>query len=262
MLRVSIALRRQHYETICQARRLSLIDSYSAKLGWLVGNLYSRIATKDWEDREESPEASKTQCDRILEESNVDNKFKWQNLKILRETAKASKTNLNSITKDNLEDFLKSHPLPDKIEVAAKYVSGQAVDIYFKTMETAITDEIRTSGVARSLIQSCLKPEGDHDESKVLKGYIRAIRNSTGVNRESIGLNFNPIDHAIQQIDLSTYIAGTITTPCSIPEDVRNKTVEILLRRFAEAMKGARDLEQKLISRLKNEADFRKQIKQ
>ena len=48
-LQLSIALRAyQHYETLLSARILSLADVFQAKLGWLVGNLYSRVGTEDW----------------------------------------------------------------------------------------------------------------------------------------------------------------------------------------------------------------------
>lgn len=48
LLRVSIALRREHYDVIRDARRGRLQVAFQHKLGWLVGNLYSRIGTGDW----------------------------------------------------------------------------------------------------------------------------------------------------------------------------------------------------------------------
>jgi hypothetical protein len=49
-LRLSIALRaKEHYNTCLNARLLQLDESFRAKLGWLVGNLYSRVGTKDWD---------------------------------------------------------------------------------------------------------------------------------------------------------------------------------------------------------------------
>lgn len=48
-LRLSIAVRGQeHYEKLCDARVLTLTDVFQAKLGWLVGNMYSRVGTPDW----------------------------------------------------------------------------------------------------------------------------------------------------------------------------------------------------------------------
>jgi hypothetical protein len=48
-LRLSVALRaHEHYQSLLKARVLSLSEIFQAKLGWLVGNMYSRIGTQDW----------------------------------------------------------------------------------------------------------------------------------------------------------------------------------------------------------------------
>ena len=48
-LRVSIALKSElHYDTCLSSKIMELDDSFKAKLGWLVGNLYSRVGTVDW----------------------------------------------------------------------------------------------------------------------------------------------------------------------------------------------------------------------
>jgi hypothetical protein len=48
-LQLSIAIRSaEHYETLLGSRILSLNQVFRAKLGWLVGNLYSRVGTEDW----------------------------------------------------------------------------------------------------------------------------------------------------------------------------------------------------------------------
>ena len=49
-LKVSIALKSsEHYEKCLSAKRIELEDEFKAKLGWLVGNMYSRVGTADWE---------------------------------------------------------------------------------------------------------------------------------------------------------------------------------------------------------------------
>jgi len=48
-LRLTISLRAyEHYERCLQARLFSLTEVFRAKLGWLTGNVYSRVATADW----------------------------------------------------------------------------------------------------------------------------------------------------------------------------------------------------------------------
>ena len=49
-LRLSIAIKSDlHYKTCVDAKFLQLNDSFQAKLGSLVGQLYSRVGTKDWD---------------------------------------------------------------------------------------------------------------------------------------------------------------------------------------------------------------------
>lgn len=49
-LRVSIALKsNEHYDECLRAKIMELSDEFKAKLGWLVGYMYSRVGTADWE---------------------------------------------------------------------------------------------------------------------------------------------------------------------------------------------------------------------
>lgn len=51
-LKVSIALKSEkHYQKLLDAKILELSDEFKAKLGWLVGNMYSRVGTTDWESK-------------------------------------------------------------------------------------------------------------------------------------------------------------------------------------------------------------------
>jgi len=50
LLRVSVTLRSAHYSVLKGARRGRLRTEFRNKLGWLTGNLFSRIGTSDWTD--------------------------------------------------------------------------------------------------------------------------------------------------------------------------------------------------------------------
>jgi hypothetical protein len=50
LLRVSVAFWRDHYPVFVGARRGRLMEEFRDRLGWLVGNLFSRVATKDWHE--------------------------------------------------------------------------------------------------------------------------------------------------------------------------------------------------------------------
>lgn len=48
-LRLSIAIKANlHYNKCLDAKILELKDEFKAKLGWMVGNIYSRVGTVDW----------------------------------------------------------------------------------------------------------------------------------------------------------------------------------------------------------------------
>jgi hypothetical protein len=46
-LQLSIALRAEHYEALVAAKQAEMTDIFAAKIGWMTGNLYSRVATPD-----------------------------------------------------------------------------------------------------------------------------------------------------------------------------------------------------------------------
>lgn len=47
-LALSVAIKSEHYDICQKARFGQLTDIFGAKLGWLVGHIYSRVATPDW----------------------------------------------------------------------------------------------------------------------------------------------------------------------------------------------------------------------
>jgi hypothetical protein len=48
-LRLSVALKSElHYAACLESKAMELTEGFKAKLGWLVGNMYSRIGTPDW----------------------------------------------------------------------------------------------------------------------------------------------------------------------------------------------------------------------
>ena len=49
-LRLPIALQREHYEILLKAKVAELEDVFRARLGWMKGNIYSRVATPDIEE--------------------------------------------------------------------------------------------------------------------------------------------------------------------------------------------------------------------
>ena len=92
MLRVSIALRRQHYDLLKESRCGRLAPQYANKLGWLSGNLYSRIATPDWEDQVGDKEASAKQAKSLLARITQPNDGNWVPQEWVESASKAELT--------------------------------------------------------------------------------------------------------------------------------------------------------------------------
>lgn len=86
-LNLSIAIKSmEHYQKCVDAKRLQLSDTFQAKLGWLVGQMYSRVGTDDWDSNALKkkiqlaleniaiwiPEASAKPLSKILKDREVD----------------------------------------------------------------------------------------------------------------------------------------------------------------------------------------------
>jgi hypothetical protein len=47
-LKLAIPIKVKHYKKCIEARIAQLKEIFQAKLGWLIGNIYSRVGTPDW----------------------------------------------------------------------------------------------------------------------------------------------------------------------------------------------------------------------
>ena len=47
-LKLAIPIKSEHYDRCLAARISQLKEIFQAKLGWLAGNIYSRVGTPDW----------------------------------------------------------------------------------------------------------------------------------------------------------------------------------------------------------------------
>ncbi|MCB0218345.1 MAG: hypothetical protein KDH09_01505, partial [Chrysiogenetes bacterium] len=69
----------EHYEKCLERRKLSLNDVFQAKLGWLVGNIYSRVGTEDWVPAHKSSD----EFNEMIQDT-LDSQFRWVPEKVLR----------------------------------------------------------------------------------------------------------------------------------------------------------------------------------
>jgi hypothetical protein len=81
-LRLSVPIKADlHYQICLDSRLLCLTDVFRAKLGWLVGQIYSRVGTEDWKEDELTSEVQKSLTTRAI-------KVEEKQLKALKEKTK------------------------------------------------------------------------------------------------------------------------------------------------------------------------------
>ncbi|MDD4604098.1 MAG: hypothetical protein PHF97_09865 [Bacteroidales bacterium] len=96
-LRVSIALRIEHYDVCLKSKFLELTDNFQSKLGWIVGNLYSRVGTEDWETYcEANPDVDFDEMVKTHLERNF-----W----FVKNISKVENKLLETISKDKIEEL-------------------------------------------------------------------------------------------------------------------------------------------------------------
>lgn len=107
-LKVSIPLKNEHYDICLAGKILELSDEFKAKLGWLVGNMYSRVGTHDWDDK-----MGKSEREAMIQ-SVLRKNFIITNKARLRKTVKELSSG-NIETKEQAMEYI------EKIEVETNY---------------------------------------------------------------------------------------------------------------------------------------------
>ena len=117
LLRISVTVRAQHYDLLCQSRRGRLAPEFGSKLGWLVGNLYSRVGTPDWADTEGGREALEKLIGDYLDGLPASICPKWVRERDCR-AAKAADVDVGNLPRDQVETVLARYRPPDPREQA------------------------------------------------------------------------------------------------------------------------------------------------
>lgn len=134
LLRVSVTLRVDHYDAIRRSRRGRLATEFRGKLGWLVGNLFSRIDTQDWNETEERQSELKRLLDDALAERDAKSP-KWVKDSWIR-AARANGVELLQLPRDQFLIEVERHKPP-----TAKDATIQHALRVMKESLPEITDE-------------------------------------------------------------------------------------------------------------------------
>ena len=134
-LKVSIALKSEkHYEKCLSAKMLELSDEFKAKLGWLVGNIYSRVGTTDWESIKTENERKEMLSDELKSHCITGEKTQISALK------KELKTNADQVkTTDDVLAFINNYHIESKydqvIEVLEEIINTSSKNIPIEEKE-------------------------------------------------------------------------------------------------------------------------------
>ncbi len=130
MLRVSISLRsREHYQTLKGARRGCLETEYRNKLGWLTGNLYSRVDTTDWADHDGGEEAADRLMRELLDGWGASEPNVWVPDSWL-EAAKAKRVDLQAVPRNRVRATLEPLAPPPALTTAIERVRLNATKLF------------------------------------------------------------------------------------------------------------------------------------
>ena len=118
-LLVSVALKSdEHYQLCRDAKRLELADAFKAKLGWLLGQQFSRVGTPDWDSENRADEL------RARISFIIDNNFYTANTAKIKEVKRIIKTedvdveNIDALK--NVFDTCQTQTTKDKFEIALR----------------------------------------------------------------------------------------------------------------------------------------------
>lgn len=108
LLRVTVAFQSAHYAALQDARDGRLTPEFRAKLGWLLGNLYARPATRDWNDRAGGKRKLDELVSQYAEEQIAGLGPQWIDDELIRE---AKQKNIN-LADTAIEELEKLRPKP------------------------------------------------------------------------------------------------------------------------------------------------------
>jgi hypothetical protein len=120
-LRLSAALdAREHYADLQKARKCTLVPEFRNRLGWLVGNIYSRVGTPDWDSRK-----LKQEVKGLLTADD----FLWVDPKAAR-SAQEDGVRLEALAPTEVETTLKRYrPIP-RLQAIKELIKSEAESLF------------------------------------------------------------------------------------------------------------------------------------
>ena len=151
-LKVSIALKSEkHYDYCLAAKKIELSDEFKAKLGWLVGNMYSRVGTTDWESIKSKQERKEMLDEDLTSRCIIGSK---EQLKVFKKELEEKKRTI----KDHDEAMLAiaNIQIPTKYEKVISIIE-EALNQSGKKVSTEEKEKIMRAIRSRSALKTLLR---------------------------------------------------------------------------------------------------------
>lgn len=190
LLRVSIALQaRKHYDIIRDARLGRLKAPFRNKLGWLAGNLYSRVDTPDWPEEVGKKDADK-KVDKIFKDITETLKSVWVP-RSLFDRALKQQPEIVRLGNDQIRSAISAGAPDPPLDVALKRIAASSQNLLDQIVSddlVAATKALEANrGYARLVAEalvSCVRDSLDKNTLfDVLEGLVSDDRLREGIAR-------------------------------------------------------------------------------
>ncbi len=135
LLRVSVSLRAEHYQILQKARVGRLKAVFQNKLGWLIGNLYSRIGTPDWYEAKDGKGKLKKLVRSHLDPNDHDRGERnpyWIKESVLT-ALRSSGVSEEELGRDVIIEMLEQFPVESNVEIVANE-AARVIKLVFDEM--------------------------------------------------------------------------------------------------------------------------------
>ncbi|MHB0937727.1 MAG: hypothetical protein ACYC6A_15165 [Armatimonadota bacterium] len=159
-LALPIALQAQkHYEVCLAARVCGLNSEFRAKVGWLIGDIYARVATEDWQSQPNFNEREfNLEIEKLLEQ-----RFLWLDEAGERKVKRAVKEgNLNLEDRDAVNDFVSG--LPKQRDEVAAIIKAEMMKVAGEKMTDQLADTLTNRLLERKVVKDRFLSTGSLDE--------------------------------------------------------------------------------------------------
>ena len=199
-LRVGISLKIEHYPILQSARCGKLTEVFSAKMGWLAGNLYSRVATPDWTESPETSATAKTLVEGLLADCGP-----WAPRACLKAASKDPAAFEGLDTAGVVSKLREYAPIPAKEkgltaarDTVNKLLSDAKIRIQKQVRVELFKEEYRKrveAAIARALELNSSNDVGAEFAGEVFQGLM------DGISEGIAGVVNSELDHASAKVD-------------------------------------------------------------